>query len=149
MPSYVGLMQCFYCGEAAGVALDKRLRDSLPDGQAVYDMQPCSKCAEYMRQGVILLGVKDDTEFDRIAAERKAWQAAQDRKPERQRAPFIPNPFRSGDFLVVSEAWVRRAIHPRELREQILTCRWTFISQATIKWLQQQLEPSPQESTDG
>ena len=58
--SYVGMFNCFFCGGAAGVLLDRRLKNTLPHNVGVINREPCSKCAEYMKQGIILISVKNN-----------------------------------------------------------------------------------------
>lgn len=99
--SYVGLSQCFYCGEAKEVILDRRLKDSLPH-LAVYDYEPCAECAELMRQGIMLLSV-----FDNEPAH---------------------NPSRSGKMCVVTEDAIRRMVVRPELADDIIAQRVTFIT---------------------
>jgi hypothetical protein len=59
------LMNCYFCGEAKGVALLGKLpKDQEAPHQAVYDYEPCDKCKSYMEQGIILISVKDyDKDF--------------------------------------------------------------------------------------
>lgn len=137
--SHVGLMQCFYCGGDAGVALDTRLRDSLPRGPHVYDMTPCSQCEELMRQGVILIGVAGgDAEMDRVEDEQRRYSESSNEPARGLHTRNIPNPNRSGHFLAVTEDWVRRAIHPEELRNKLLQVRWTFVPQEICEQLDAQ-----------
>ena len=119
--SYVGLMQCFYCGEARGVLLDRHLRDSLPNEPIVYDTQPCSECEEHMRQGIILISVKDG-EDEKIERDRLRHLA----DPQGHRRPFIPNPYRTGLRMVVAEEFIRRALDEKTA-DMLCKSRWAFI----------------------
>jgi len=73
---FVGMTQCFFCMEAKEVLLDRRLRKTLPR-MAVYDHEPCDKCRDWMKQGIILISV----------------QQGSDQK----------NPYRTGGWVVVKE----------------------------------------------
>jgi hypothetical protein len=78
---YVGMMQCFFCGEAKEVLLDRRLKKTLPR-MAVYDHEPCDKCKGWMKQGIILISVRQGS----------------DQK----------NPYRTGGWVVIKEDAFRR-----------------------------------------
>ena len=94
---------CYYCGESKGVVLFGQLKgDEEAPRKCVIDREPCEKCAGYMRQGVILISVKDgDYGKD--------------------------DPYRTGGFAVVTGEAIERAVRPRELAEQILKKRVAFI----------------------
>ena len=77
----MGMTQCFFCGEAKEVLLDRRLRKTLPR-MAVYDHEPCDKCKDWMKQGIILISV----------------QQGSDQK----------NPHRTGGWIVVKEDAFKR-----------------------------------------
>ena len=79
--SYVGMTQCFFCGEAKEVLLDRRLRNTLPH-LACYDHEPCEKCKEWMKQGIILISVRKGS----------------DQK----------NPYRTGGWIVINEDAFKR-----------------------------------------
>ena len=135
--SYVGLSQCFFCGgDKNELLFDTRLRDSLPR-KGVYNTDPCESCGELMEQGVLLIGVEPG-EMEKIELERKDYQTRLDRLPPRKRqnaAPFLPNPSRTGQQLVMADDWVRRAVAPNDpvLADLILRCRWTFVESAVIE----------------
>ena len=97
--SYVGMMQCFYCMEASGVALDMRLRETLPQGPVIYDLEPCSSCAEQMKTHVKLIVVQSSSMPD-VQRDFAQWQGrVRMARPGREReaiGPFIPNPYRTG-----------------------------------------------------
>ena len=115
-----GLEQCFICGEAKGVVLWGRIKTSTREalhkggipasnsGEAprmmCLDKEPCPKCQEHMKQGVILISVRDPKS-----------------KEEED------NPYRTGGWVVVKEELIRRLVSPPELVEQILKKRMTFV----------------------
>lgn len=59
--SYVGMSQCFFCGEPKEVILDRRLKNTLPR-LACYDKEPCQKCKDFMSKGVMLISVANGTD---------------------------------------------------------------------------------------
>lgn len=61
--SYVGMATCFVCGKPKHILLDRRMKDSLPR-EACYDREPCDECKGYIKQGVILISVKDGEKSD-------------------------------------------------------------------------------------
>lgn len=100
--------KCFYCGEDKNeIILAGRLPDDAeaPHG-AVWDTTPCEKCADCMRQGVILIEVRDG-ESGR-------------------------NPYRAGGWVVVKEDAIRRMIKEPALSE-VLKNRVAFIESAVWK----------------
>jgi hypothetical protein len=103
-----GLTQCFFCLETSGVALYGMYDgDSEAPRIACIDMVPCTKCEEYMKQGVILVSIDD-----------KEMETPSD------------NPQRTGSFVVVRDDFIKRAIKPQELVDQILQKRFTFVPDA-------------------
>ena len=81
---YVGMYQCYFCGEDIGILLNRRLKKSIPRKAGVLDMEPCNKCKEYMRQGILLISISDST------------------TNEEMKEP-TPNPYRTGGWVVVKE----------------------------------------------
>jgi len=126
---------CFYCLESNNelVLLGSNRGKEAPH-HGVYHMEPCEKCAGYMKQGVILIGVTSHEEIARVEAARREYKS-QDTWSQRRKGIFIPNPERSGHFLVMSEDWVKRAINPPELRDNVLKCRWTFAEKELCEML--------------
>ena len=103
---------CFYCGKAkdillVGARVQKFKEAGLADSTGkmnmqigVTDMEPCNKCTEYMKQGIILISCRDDSD--------------------------IKNPYRTGGWIVIKKEAVKRMIDP-ELFEQIREKRFAFI----------------------
>ena len=91
---FVGMTQCFFCMEAKEVLLDRRLRKTLPR-MAVYDHEPCDKCKDWMKQGIILISVRRGS----------------DRK----------NPHRTGGWVVIREDAFKRIFRDSDeaLRKRI------------------------------
>ena len=45
---------CFICLEPKGILLNRRLKETLED-KMITDMEPCDKCKEHMKLGIILV----------------------------------------------------------------------------------------------
>jgi hypothetical protein len=102
------LITCFYCGEDSGVVLFGHLPNDAeaPHRAGCIDRQPCPKCVERMKQGIILISVRDGEEGD--------------------------NPYRTGGWVLLKEeALLRVGIHPQELLDDILKRRVAFIPDNT------------------
>lgn len=90
---HVALAKCFYCLGDGCILLHKRLGDISEAHGKVVDMTPCSQCAGYMKQGIILITIDD-------SKSEPGWN-----KPG---PGGIPNPWRTGGFFVVTaEAFSR------------------------------------------
>jgi hypothetical protein len=105
------MMQCFFCGEVAGIALLGKLKGDIEaPRQAVFDKQPCAKCADLMKQGIMFIQVRNGESGD--------------------------NPYRTGPVVVIKqEAFDRMGIQPLELRVDILRKRVAFLEKATWDYL--------------
>lgn len=91
--------KCFLCGEAKRVVLFGRLReDKEAPREVVITQEPCDKCKDYMKQGVILISTKDD-----------------DRD------------YRTGGWVVLRDSAIER-IFEEEKAKQLLTSRVAFIA---------------------
>lgn len=75
---------CYFCQEPKQeIILAGRLRgDAEAPKAAVWDDQPCGTCREHMRQGVVLISVRD--------------------------GEFGPNPHRTGGWVVVKDEAIQR-----------------------------------------
>lgn len=94
------ISQCYFCGEDKNELL---LLGRLPgDKQApmhgVYDYEPCETCKSYMKQGIILISVKDND-------------------PE----------YRTGAFVVVTENAIMKMLKEGEMRDGVLKQRCAFL----------------------
>ena len=113
------IFSCFYCGEDMGVALTGAAGDAVArkmghsDGQmptrcGPISMEPCDKCKEYMKQGVILIGVREEEPAE--------------------------NPYRTGEFIVVKDRAMRELLEGSpELLEAILEKRFAMVPQSALK----------------
>src|SRR6185503_11177954 len=57
---FVAMPNCFFCNESKDeILLSRRLEDISALDNKVIDMEPCTKCRDFMSQGVIFCSVKD------------------------------------------------------------------------------------------
>ena len=103
MKSYVGITQCYYCGGDSKIIMDTKLRDVFEKKVGIISMEPCNQCKEYMEQGIIIIGVKDNT------------------------------PDRTGQFLVVKDIAIEDLLEEGELLNNILENRFTFMEETVLK----------------
>ncbi len=76
---------CFVCNEDKGeILLLGYNKGKEAPMKGCYDYEPCDKCKEYMKKGVILISVKDRDSGD--------------------------NPYRTGGWVVVKRDMIRRAL---------------------------------------
>lgn len=107
------LVNCYYCGEHKELALFGRLPgDQEAPREAVHDLEPCDTCVDLMSRGVLFISVRDG-EIDRT-------NQARDK---------IPNPYRTGGWVVVREEAVSRIVAP-DAAADLLRRRWAFIEDA-------------------
>ena len=104
---YVGLELCFFCGEAKGVLLDRRMRNVLPR-EGVYNYDPCNKCGMEMQQGIMVIEIKD---------------GEQEANPD--------NPYRTGRQWIIREEAMYKWFRPEveKLRDQIMRQRFVLMEQ--------------------
>lgn len=103
---------CYFCGEGKDVILFGNLSKEKSellgghDGKAprsvCLDKEPCSKCKEWMKQGVILIGVRDGESGD--------------------------SPFRTGEFHVIRQEAAERIF----AGNKILTTKIGFVEQKVL-----------------
>lgn len=103
--SYVGMATCFVCGEVKHLLLDRRLKNSLQQS-ACYDKEPCDKCKDLMKQGIIFISTRSGESGD--------------------------NPYRTGRFFVVKDEAVKRMPMKEDLRVQILKKRIAFVEDEVL-----------------
>ena len=126
MKDYVALTRCYFCGEADRILLATRyhrvgndmepIHDLKPFHDKVMDMEPCTKCAGFMKQGIILMTIDPDLS-------EKDWN----KQP-------IPNPYRAGGFFVVTEEAIRRMLQKNKVMlDWCLKHRWMFIEHKAAK----------------
>jgi len=112
----VALTKCYYCGEGDRIVMNRLLTEHLAKKVksmhgCVLDMEPCPKCTELMKQGVIIITI--DPEKSGEGWEHEKW----------------PNPHRSGGWFVLRDAAVKR-IFPAPHADEALKRRWIFMEHA-------------------
>ena len=121
----VALTNCFYCGQPDRIVLNKYLTERHAKEikglhGKVIDMEPCSKCAEVMKQGIMLVV------FDPDKSE-PGWNAK----------GKIPNPWRTGHIAAITEEAFGQIVDKeknKELYEYGLRHRFMFIEyEAAVK----------------
>jgi hypothetical protein len=108
----VALTKCFYCGQGDRIVMNRVLTERLASKVEemhgkVIDMEPCRQCAQWMKQGVILISVDESKTKDE------------------------KNPWRDGRFAVVRDEAIKRIVQPEELASTLLFRRWGYISSDT------------------
>ncbi len=119
--------KCYYCWEDKNeIILPGQLQgDVEAPRNAVWDLNPCDKCEKFMKQGVILISIRDEEEAPPpLPPLSRTATAAQ--KAERMRV-LMWNPYRTGGWVVVKDAAVRRIFTPPELVANILKKRYAFV----------------------
>lgn len=98
--------KCYFCGKNKNeIILAGRLPGDreAPKG-AIWDSRPCDKCAEYMKQGVLLISIRDDQVS--VLEEHSSSLVGLTRAERRRVVP--PNPFRTGGWVVVKREAFKR-----------------------------------------
>lgn len=125
--------KCFYCMKDKNeLILAGRLKDDAeaPQGM-VWDMNPCQECEELMAQGIILISVRDG-EMEKVEAEYSRayseWETRYRSDAARKRNPFnhIPNPWRTGGWIVVKDGFIMDALN-EDAAAHIMHARWAFV----------------------
>ena len=118
LPWAVALTKCYFCGEDGDIIIPCTLTQHVANkveemhGKVV-NMDPCNKCKDLMKQGVILIT------FD-PAKSKEGWHKEQ-----------MPNPYRTGGFFVVKDEAVRRIFNDEGGATAFaLKYRWIFIEHA-------------------
>jgi hypothetical protein len=109
------LTKCYFCNEASTILIHKRGKSLKELDGKVVNMEPCPKCIEYMKLGVILITI-DDAKSGAPSSPDFHWSKEK-----------MPNPYRTGGFFVVSEDFIKRVFNPPELVAQVLKHRFSFI----------------------
>jgi len=101
------IVKCFVCQEDTGeLALLGHLpNDAEAPREAVLNTEPCPKCQDHMKQGVILISVRNGETGN--------------------------NPYRTGDWVVIKEEALKRFVQPPSLLTHILKARMAFIDDQT------------------
>ena len=119
----VALTKCYFCGADSDIILNQRLTVSearkveAMHGKVV-SMDPCPKCAEYMKRGIVLIGIDPDKS-----------------EPGWNKGGRIPNPHRTGHYIVITEKGFKHAFTEGPAAAFGLKHRWMFITEESIRAL--------------
>lgn len=111
----VALTKCYFCGKDDKIVLNQRLTETHAKSVEsmhgkIIDMDPCTECGDLMKRGIMILVVDDSKSPD-------GW--------ERER---VPNPFRTGHVVVITEDAAKRLITDEGLLNSVLKHRFTFMA---------------------
>jgi len=81
--SFIAMTRCFVCGEGNEILLHRRFKDISELNNKAISKEPCQKCKEYIKQGIIVISVRDN-EVDHA------------------------NPYRTGGFWVIKDDAMKR-----------------------------------------
>lgn len=123
--SHVALTKCYYCGKDNEILLDKRLKDISALHGKVCTMNPCNECQEFMKKSIILIGI-DEEKSD------PGWNSPPSNSTLKERQSWMPNPYRTGSFVVVTEQGFERMINEPSLVAYGKKHRWMFIDHKAL-----------------
>ena len=103
---FVGMANCFVCGEVKHLLMDMRLKKSLPQS-ACYDKEPCDKCKEIMEKGILFIGCRDGEEGKE-------------------------NPYRTGQIIGLKDEAVKEWLK-EPLLSEVLKKRICFVEEEVLK----------------
>lgn len=147
----IALAKCFYCLEGGDLLIQsqnilfKNPKIERMNGKVIH-MQPCSKCKGFMQQGIILITIDDAKscpdwnkdpnkgrcpECDGRKTDPKSWGKCKHCDGS-GRSHFIPNPWRTGGWFVVTEESFRR-MFSGDAADFGLKMRWMFIEHAAAE----------------
>ncbi len=97
---------CVICGEDKNeLIIPGRLKgDAEAPRRAVWNHEPCDKCKEHMKMGVIIVCVNSALTKDQN------------------------DPYRDGRIVVLKDEAIQKIVHPKELADEILKRRVCFMS---------------------
>lgn len=128
--SYVAMTTCFYCGEGNEILLHMRMSNVFPDhGKiGVTSLRPCSKCEDYMKQGVLLISFDESkTDFnDTLKLPNPEKKRKSDHHPDTVDTG-TPNFYRTGGWCVVRDDAVERMPIERKFIDRALKQRVLFL----------------------
>lgn len=105
MNNFVAMTRCYFCGKGKDILIHKNLRDISQVNNKVMDREPCPKCAELMKKGILLIATRDEPNG-------------------------TEEPYRTGTMWAVTEDSMHRVCrddHP------MFKTRWSYISVETAK----------------
>ena len=109
----VALTRCYFCGKDKNIIMNTRLTKEAAQkieecNGKVIDMEPCDKCKELMKQGIMFASVRDGESGN--------------------------NPYRTGKLAVIKEESVEKVV-TKEMFDQLKKKRFAFIEDSLWKKL--------------
>lgn len=106
---------CFFCGESTTeiILLGDTIKGEAPQ-HAVVDYEPCEKCQEAFKQGILLIEAES--------------------KPVNPNQPDLQGAYPTGSHWVVTEEAVQRMLEP-SMAQNVLKARGAMISRETAQTL--------------
>lgn len=89
---FIAMTKCYYCMQDSAILLQRNMKDISEYNGKVVDMTPCPDCQKAMESGIILIGI-DST-----------------KSPEGWEKESIPNPYRTGLWVVITEDGFKRLV---------------------------------------
>lgn len=126
----IARFKCYYCGDIASLGIGKTMVEGISSrlkeaDNKVIDMNPCSKCEGYMKQGIILLTIDNEKSTP-------GWNIPPIDPDERKH--WIPNPYRTGGFFVVKEEYIQK-IFDKTNTDLAMRLRFSFIEHEAAEML--------------
>jgi len=112
---FAALTKCFYCGEDYKILINKfpKNKKSIKAIKAahgkVVDTEPCQKCAEHMKQGIIIIAV------------------------DKNKTTNPKNPYRTGGWFVVKENLIRNIVKNKDTVKSVIKRRVAFIEDKALR----------------
>ena len=136
----VALTKCFFCNESNEIVLNSVLTERHAaavdemDGKVI-NMRPCNKCKALMKKGVILITIDEEKSDYGWNIPPKVEGMERNGQYVTVNEGWIPNPYRSGGWFVVTDEFIRRAINPAEMANRAIKHRWMFIAHKAAKMM--------------
>lgn len=114
----VAMALCYFCNEPSHIIMNTRLGPGRAAQvekmhKKIVDMTPCQKCEDFMKRGIIVIGIDEELSDP-------GWENED-----------MPNPYRSGQWLVVTEDFIKRNV-TGPLLAQVLNNRFVFVDKSRL-----------------
>lgn len=111
----VALTKCYFCQNDSDIIINTKPTPYMANQvesmhQKTVSMDPCRECAEFMKQGVILIAIDED----KSGPDWNNWG--------------MPNPYRTGGWWVVRDDFVHR-VFDEAAAKYVCKHRFAFVSQ--------------------
>jgi hypothetical protein len=129
--------KCFYCCKDKNEILLARTMTDHAQSKVgklhgkIIDMEPCPSCASLMKMGVILITIDDQKSgknWNQPPAEVKNYHG-----PAAKRPSWVPSPYRTGGWFVVTDETIEKMINPPEMAQWALNHRFMFIEEEAAR----------------